>query len=296
MLQSVESEPGSGRREEARDSHADMGALALYLREIQDIPLLTPAEERELGRRVHQGDRAAIDELVRRNLRFVVMVARPYVHHGVPLEDLINEGNIGLIRAAERFDVNRGFRFISYAVWWVRQAILSYLSEKSRIVRLPVSKVQLLSRIAQATEQLAHVLGRDPTPEEIGKRMRLSPAKVEWLRTLPTQACSVDAPAEGEESEFEIDTLEDASNLSIEEQLGNAMRNADIHAALGMLDPRGADVVRRYYGLEGVQADSLERIGRSHGVTRERARQLRDRAIWQLRSSPEAELLEEYAE
>lgn len=284
------------RREGRSPGQVDMGALALYLREIQDIPLLTPAEEKDLGLRVLKGDRAAIDELVRRNLRFVVMVARPYVHHGVPLEDLINEGNIGLIRAAERFDVHRGFRFISYAVWWVRQAILSYLSEKSRIVRLPVSKVQLLSRITQTTEQLAHVLGRDPTAQEIAKRMHLSPAKVEWLRTLPTMACSVDAPAEGQESDFEIDTLEDTAAPSIEDQLGEAMRNIDIHAALGMLDERGADVVRRYYGLEGVQSESLERIGRSHGVTRERARQLRDRAIWQLRSSPEAELLEEYAD
>jgi len=277
------------------DERVEMGALALYLREIQKIPVLSPAEERELGHRVLQRERAAVDELVRRNLRFVVMVARPYARHGVPLEDLLNEGNIGLIRAAERFDVQRGFRFISYAVWWIRQSILLYLTEKSRIVRLPVSKVQMLSRLTQTSEQLTQLLGREPTSEELGKRMRIPPSKVEWLRTLPTAAFSVDAPAEGDESNFEIDTLDDVTS-SIETRVTETLRDADIQAALSGLDDRGADIVRRYYGLEGQEPESLEHIGRSYGVTRERVRQLRDRAIWKLRTSPEADLLAEYAE
>jgi RNA polymerase primary sigma factor len=280
---------GSGGR-------ADLGALALYLREIQSIALLNPAEEQQLGRRVQQGDRTAVDELVRRNLRFVVMIARQFARHGVPLEDLINEGNIGLIRAAERFDVERGYRFISYAVWWIRQSILSYLTEKSRLVRLPVSKVQLLSRMTQTSEQLAQLLGREPTIEEIGRRLRIEPEKVAWLRTLPTQPCSVDSPAEGEESDYEIDTLEDPASSSIEDRVADNLRNADIATALGLLDARGADIVKRYYGLAGTVPESLQCIGKSYGVTRERARQLRDRAIWRLRDAPDAELLEEYAE
>jgi RNA polymerase primary sigma factor len=292
MLQPAEVEE---ERPVTLDERVEMGALALYLREIQKIPVLSPAEERALGQRVLDGDRAAVDELVRRNLRFVVMVARPYARHGVPLEDLLNEGNIGLIRAAERFDVKRGFRFISYAVWWIRQSILLYLTEKSRIVRLPVSKVQMLSKLTQTSEQLTQLLGREPTSEEIGKRMHIPPSKVEWLRTLPTAAFSVDAPAEGEESDFEIDTLDDTTS-SIETQVTETLRDADIQAALSALDERGADIVRRYYGLEGQEPESLEHIGRSYGVTRERVRQLRDRAIWKLRTSPEADLLAEYSE
>jgi RNA polymerase primary sigma factor len=282
-------------RDGGQDARCDLTALQLYLREIQKIPVLSPDEERALGVRVLQGDRTAVDELVRRNLRFVVMVARPYARHGVPLEDLIDEGNIGLIRAAERFDVGRGFRFISYAVWWIRQCILLYLTEKSRLVRLPVSKVQLLSRLTQTSEQLTQLLGREPTAEEIAKRLRIPPSKVEWLRTLPTLAFSVDEPAEGEESEFEIDTLMDAASTSTEAQVAEILRREDIHEALEQLDPRGADIVRRYFGLDGLEPESLEHIGKRYGVTRERVRQLRDRAIWKLRTSPEAELLSEYA-
>ena len=162
-------------RSERGRSAGDMGALALYLKEIQRIPVLTPAEERQLAERIRNGERGALETLVRRNLRFVVAVARPYARHGVSLEDLINEGNIGLIRAAERFDVTRGFRFISYAVWWIRQSILLYLTEQSRTVRLPVSKVHILARMQRQSEQLTQQLGREPTVDELGKRLQIPP-------------------------------------------------------------------------------------------------------------------------
>jgi RNA polymerase primary sigma factor len=277
-------------------SAGDMGALALYLKEIQRIPVLTPAQERALAERIRNGERAALEELVRRNLRFVVAVARPYARHGVSLEDLINEGNIGLIRAAERFDVTRGFRFISYAVWWIRQCILLYLTEQSRTVRLPVSKVHILARLQRQSEQLTQQLGREPTTDELGKRLQIPAKQVEWLRTLPTTRFSLDEPAEGEESEFDIGTLTGGSGLSSEERLIETLRARDIRGSLAILDARGADIVRRYFGLEGHEPESLERIGKTYGLTRERVRQLRDRAIWKLRTSPETDLLADYAE
>jgi RNA polymerase primary sigma factor len=283
------------RAERGRKS-ADLGALALYLREIQKIPVLSPAQERELATRAQQGDRKALEELVRRNLRFVVAVARPYARHGVSLEDLINEGNIGLIRAAQRFDVTRGFRFISYAVWWIRQSILLHLTEQSRTVRLPVSKVHILARMQRMGEQLTQQLGREPTADELGRRLQIPPGQVEWLQTLPTTRFSLDEPAEGEESEFDIGTLQGGSGPSSEERLIENLRARDIQGCLEILDTRGADIVRRYFGLEGKEPESLERIGKTYGLTRERVRQLRDRAIWKLRTSPEAELLADYAE
>jgi RNA polymerase primary sigma factor len=292
--------PNAAGEEVRAENHAqtrEMDALGLYMKEIQRIPLLTVEEERALGARIARGDRAAMDEMVRRNLRFVVLVARPYSHQGVPLEDLINEGNIGLIRAAERFDVQRGFRFISYAVWWIRQAILLYLTEKSRVIRLPVGKVQVLSRLSQATEQLTQALGREPTDAEVGKRLGLPAERVAALRGLPTIAYSLDTPTDGETTEFEADTIEDPNQSDIPTQVENSLRNADIKSAVGdLLDAREADIVGSYFGLESQVPESLGCIGKRYGVTRERIRQLRDRAIWKLRMAPEVEPLAEYAE
>jgi len=265
----------------------DLAALSLYLREIQRIPVLSSPDEHALGVRAQNGERAAIDALVRHNLRFVVMVARRYARHGVPLEDLIDEGNLGLIRAAGRFDPERGFRFVSYAVWWIRQSILQYLSDKSRIVRLPVSKVQQLSRLSQANDRLAQSLGRDPTTAEIGTCLSVAPEKVEWLRTLPTMSFSLDQPGEGDESDFEMDTLVDPRASTIEDAIADKIRDESLDRCVGRLDPRTADVVRRYYGLGGQAPESLESIGKAYGVTRERIRQLRDRGIYKLRMAPE---------
>ena len=275
-------------------SSGDRGALALYLREIQRIPVLSPIQERELATRAQNGDRQALEGLVRHNLRFVVAVARPYARAGMPLEDLIDEGNIGLIQAARRFDVTRGFRFISYAVWWIRQAILLHLTEQSRLVRLPVSKVHELAHLARASQRLAQRLCHEPSTDDLAREMKISPAQVEWLQGLPTNAFSIDEPGDGEESEFEIETLYDPASLTTEERIAESMRDEDIRNSLELLDARGADIVRRYFGLAGQEPESLACIGRTYGLTRERIRQLRDRAIWKLRTSPEAELLAEY--
>ncbi len=276
-----------------RTSSPEKSALLRYLHEIENIPVLTPAEERELALRAGRGDGDAQKELVRHNLRFVVSVARQFAHHGVPLEDLINEGNIGLVRATERFDPSRGFRLITYAVWWIRQSIMSYLTDHSRIVRIPAGKVQGMVRLARESDRLVQENGRFPSSDELAKRLRLTTDQVETLQHLPTQCFSLDEPAEGEEADFEVDTLEDPH--STDDWLVETLRSHDIQAALQILDPREADILRRCFGLGAVTAESLQSIGQRHGVSRERVRQLRDRALWKLRHSAHADTLYEYA-
>ncbi len=268
-------------------------ALQSYLSEIEGISVLTPREERELAIRARSGDSGAQKELVRHNLRFVVSVARQYARYGVPLEDLINEGNIGLMRAAARFDPARGFRLISYGVWWIRQSIMSYLTDHSRIVRLPAGKVHGLARLVRASERLMQECSASPSTEALAKRMQLTRAQVEILQELPTVHFSLDEPVEGEESTFEVDSVEDKS--SVEDLLVETLRREDIQSAMDVLDPREADILRRYYGLVSNTPESLQSIGVVHGVTRERVRQLRDRALWKLRHSAHADLLAEYA-
>jgi RNA polymerase primary sigma factor len=269
-------------------------ALGIYLREIRRIPLLTPAEETVLARRVQAGDAAALDELVRRNLRFVVSIAKQYANGSVPLEDLVNEGNLGLIRAAKRFDVNRGFRFISYAVWWVKQGILQYLGEQSRTVRLPMNKTTALSRVTREAQRLGQELGREPTSEEIARRLKIDAEDVEVVLAMPTKQFSIDDAIEGQDNDFHIETLSDEVTQSPDEAVMEATRNDDIATALASLKPREADILRRYYGL-GQEPHTLEEIGRVYSLTRERVRQIRDRAIWRLRNSSATALLQEHS-
>jgi RNA polymerase primary sigma factor len=283
-----------GIRGERNSTVSECSALLRYLHEIENIPVLTVPEERALATRASRGDAAAQKELVRRNLRFVVSVARQYSRYGVPLEDLINEGNIGLMRATMRFDPNRGFRLISYAVWWIRQSILSYLTDQSRLVRIPAAKVHDLSRLARETEHLQQRCVAAPSVETLARRLGLTVTQVEVLQNLPLQHFSIDEPAEGEESEFEADTLQDP-NVSTEEWLQETLLTEDVESALGMLDEREADILRRYFGLGRREAESLQSIGADYGVTRERVRQLRDRALWKLRTSQHAAMLAEYA-
>ena len=285
------------RRIDAEDPSpavAEHSALWRYLHEIENIPVLTVAEEQALATRARRGDAAAQKELVRRNLRFVVTVARQYARHGVPLEDLINEGNIGLMRATQRFDPARGFRLISYAVWWIRQSILSYLTDHSRLVRIPAGKVHGLAHLARETEHLMHQCGCVPDVDALARRLRQTPAQIEVLQNLPTQHFSLDELAEGEIAPFEVDTLEDPSSR-IEDWLVGTLLVDDLETAFEVLDSREADILRRYFGLGRRAPESLQSIGALYGITRERVRQLRDRALWKLRTSPHAGLLAEYA-
>jgi len=265
--------------------------LGIYLKEVRRIELLTPEQEVVLARKAQGGDKDALNELVRRNLRFVVSVAKQYSKRGVPLEDLINEGNLGLVRAARRFDVDRGFRFISYAVWWVRQAILQYLAEHSRTVRLPLNKSARLTKVSKAVQILNQKYGREPTSDEIAEYLDLKPEDIETINAMPTTRFSIDEPAEGQDNDFQIDTLTDDS-IGPEEETLEHSRSDDIDKALSTLNEREEDILRRYYGLGGNEPHTLEEIGKVYNLTRERVRQIRDRAILRLRNSSDGALAE----
>jgi RNA polymerase primary sigma factor len=256
--------------------------LGLYLKEVRRIELLTPEEEVVLARRAQSGDKDALNELVRRNLRFVVSVAKQYSKRGVPLEDLINEGNLGLVRAARRFDVDRGFRFISYAVWWVRQGILQFLAEHSRTVRLPLNKSARLTKVSKAVQVLNQKLGREPTSDEIAEYLELKPEDIETINAMPTTRFSIDEPAEGQDNDFQIDTLTDQS-IGPEEEALEHSRSDDIDKALATLNDREADILRRYYGLAGNEPHTLEEIGKVYHLTRERVRQIQNQALAKLK-------------
>lgn len=273
-----------------------LDSLGHYLKEIRRIPLLTKEEEIALARRAKTGDQQALDALVRHNLRFVVSVAKQYSKSGVPFEDLVNEGNLGLIRGARRFDVDRGFRFISYAVWWIRQAILQYLGEHARTVRLPLNKSAVLNRITRESQRLGQELGRDPSTDEIAKRVGVTPLVVEQALEMPTKHFSLDEPAEGKETDFFADTLSDEVTLSPEEAVYESTRNDDIATAIASLNTREQDILNRYFGLEGNTPHTLEEIGAVYHLTRERVRQIRDRALVRLRNSPFTAALSEYAQ
>ena len=258
--------------------------LDQYLQEIGQIPLLTPAEEVELARRIKQNDQEALHKLTRANLRFVVSVAKKYQGQGLTLADLINEGNYGLIKAAQRFDETRGFKFISYAVWWIRQAILASLARQSRSVRLPLNRATELSRVLRVSEGLKQKLGRDPTPAEIAGPAELEAKTVEMLLALNVAEVRLDAPVgEGEDSQLIDRFLVDESD--VEEAVDANMLKEHVALALQSIRPRDARVLRLYYGLQGESEHTLEQIGQLLGVTRERVRQLRDRALQDIRKS-----------
>lgn len=263
----------------ARDSQS----LDKYLQEIAKVPLLTSDEEVELARRIKKGDRSALDKLVKANLRFVVSVAKQYQSQGLSLGDLINEGNLGLIKAAQRFDETRGFKFISYAVWWIRQSILQALAEQSRIVRLPLNRVGALSKIGKTYALLEQEFEREPTPEELAKELEMELKEVIEAMRHAARHISMDAPfSSGEESRL-LDILASPDNPSPDQQLMKKSLQEEIERALSSLTEREADVVKMYYGLKGGHAMTLEEIGEKFGLTRERVRQIKDKAIRRLR-------------
>jgi len=251
------------------------GALDLYLEELSRYPLLTPAEEDEVARRAQEGDRAAFERLIRSNLRFVISVAKKYQNRGISFLDLIQEGNVGLVTAARKFDPDQGVKFISYAVWWIRQAILASLAKHSRAVRLPLNRATELARIIRVRETLRQTLGRDPSIEEIGLEAQLEPATVDMLQSLNVAEVRLDAPVgASEDSQLADRFLIDETNL--EESVEAVLLREHIAEALRTLRPRDARVVRLYFGLQGEDPHTLEEIGKLLGVTRERVRQLRD--------------------
>ena len=270
-------------------------SLEKYLQEIGKVDLLTPEEEVDLAKRIKQGDQMALEKLTKANLRFVVSVAKQYQNQGLSLSDLINEGNLGLIKAAQRFDETRGFKFISYAVWWIRQSILQALAEQSRIVRLPLNKVGSLNKINKAFSELEQEYEREPTPDELAALLEITTDEVETTLGVAARHVSMDAPfVEGEDNSL-LDVLENSTTPGTDTQLEyKESLSREIERSLGTLTDRQSDVIRLYFGINVEHPMSLEDIGDKFGLTRERVRQIKDKAINKLRSASKSKLLKHY--
>ncbi len=266
-----------------------------YFEEISRYPVIDRDEEVRLAQGIRRGEDEALDKLVRSNLRFVVKVSRRYRHHGVPLPDLISEGNLGLIQAARRFDETRGIRFISYAVWWIRQAIRQALAEQGRIVRLPAGRAHQLHRIARQRAELSQALGREPTAREIAKALGARVPTVERMLAIMPTHLSLDAPINEGDGTTLMDSLPDLDSPGPEETLLERALERDLATALDSLSGREAEVLRLYYGIGDHAPKSLKQIGHELGVTRERVRQIREGALHRLRCTPAGRALESFA-
>ena len=269
-------------------------SLDLYLREIGSTPLISANEEVKLARQIRLGDKRALEKLTKANLRFVVSVAKNYQNQGLSLADLINEGNIGLIKAAKRFDETRGFKFISYAVWWIRQAILQALAEQSRIVRLPLNRVGTLHKIGKVSSSLEQTYGRNPSPDEIAKELELSENEVADTLKISNSHLSLDQPFSVSEDNSLIDILEDEFQPGPDEALLDMSLRVEIDKALDTLTAREAEVINLYFGLNAEKALTLEEIGARFNLTRERVRQIKEKAIRRLRHASRSRSLRAY--
>ena len=270
------------------------GSLDQYLREISKYPLLKREDEVELAVEIHKSDPEALDKLVRSNLRFVVSVAKKYQNQGVSLSDLINEGNLGLIRAAHKFDETKGIKFISYAVWWIRQAILQALAEQSRIVRVPLNRAGTLHRIGKRSAALQQELGREPTIEEIAEGMDIPREEVAKTLAISRSHLSLDAPLTPGEDNKLLDYLPDDQSPGPDDQTFERALSNSIEDVLRTLKEREAKILRLYFGLDSQEAMTLEEIGGLLGITRERVRQIKEKALARLRHVSRARSLESF--
>jgi RNA polymerase primary sigma factor len=269
-------------------------SLDKYLQEIGKVDLLTPDEEVELAKRIKEGDQIALEKLTKANLRFVVSVAKQYQNQGLSLGDLINEGNLGLIKAAQRFDETRGFKFISYAVWWIRQSILQALAEQSRIVRLPLNLVGSLNKISKTFSELEQKFEREPSPEELAEVLEVTTAEVVDTMKISGRHVSMDAPfVQGEENSL-LDVLENDSEETPDSGLMTDSLRREVQRALSTLTQRESDVITLYFGLNGEHAMTLEEIGEKFNLTRERVRQIKEKAIRRLRHTSRSKALKPY--
>lgn len=278
-----------------RETSSDDSVLARYLREINRIPLLTRDQEERLARKAAAGDTSAKEDLARANLRFVVNVAKRYQNQGLPLLDLISEGNIGLLHAIERFDVDKGYHFISYAVWWIKQAILKAVCEQSRLIRLPLNRANELVQIDRARKELQSETGKEGTSEQVAKRLQLKPELVEELTMISRELVSLDAPMYADsESANRSEFVEDRKGEAPDESALMRSLREDIATVLRSLTSREADIIKHRFGLEGRRPLSLKEIGLRYHLTKERIRQIEKKALRRLRHPSRAQYLEAY--
>ncbi|MCK6619389.1 MAG: RNA polymerase sigma factor RpoD/SigA [Calditrichaceae bacterium] len=266
-------------------------SLDKYLQEIGEVPLLTPEEEIELAQRIKQNDQDALEKLTKANLRFVVSVAKQYQNQGLSLGDLINEGNLGLIKAAKRFDETRGFKFISYAVWWIRQSILQALAEQSRVVRLPLNRVGALNKIGKAYSALEQEFEREPSASEIAEQLEMTDFEVADTLKISGRHLSMDAPFSNSEDNRLLDVIQNDHQPPPDSDLMGESLKIEIERALATLTKREAEVVRLYFGLGQEHPLTLEEIGERFNLTRERVRQIKEKAIRRLRHASRSRTL-----
>ena len=277
-------------------TNRETASLDKYLLEISRVDLITAEEEVELSRRIKMGDQKALDRLTRANLRFVVSVAKQYQNQGLTLPDLINEGNLGLIKAAQRFDETRGFKFISYAVWWIRQSILQALAEQARIVRLPLNKIGSISKINKSYSELEQKLERPPSADELAVELEVSVSEVKQALASQGRHISMDAPLkEGDESSSSMyDVLPNDSLPSPEKELIYDSLKKEVNRSLNTLTAREADVLKLFFGLDGNPVMSLDEIGLRFDLTRERVRQIKEKAVRRLKHTSRSKMLKTY--
>lgn len=278
------------RRQNTRENQS----LDKYLQEIGEVPLLIPEEEIELARRIKKGDQNSLEKLTKANLRFVVSVAKQYQNQGLSLGDLINEGNLGLIKAAKRFDETRGFKFISYAVWWIRQSILQALAEQSRVVRLPLNRVGALNKIGKAFSNLEQAYEREPSASEIAEELEMTPFEVSDTLKISGRHISMDAPFNQGEDNRLLDVIHNDQQPSPDHQLISESLKIEVERALATLTKREAEVVKLYFGLDREHPLTLEEIGEKFNLTRERVRQIKEKAIRRLRHTSRSRSLRSY--
>jgi len=277
-------------------TNRDTPGLDKYLHDISRVDMITPDEEVELAKKIQQGDMDALEKLTKANLRFVVSVAKQYQNRGLSLQDVINEGNLGLLKAGKRFDPSKGFKFISYAVWWIRQTIHQALAENSRLVRLPVNKINTMHKITQATSRLEQQYGREPTAEEVGEITKLTEEDVKMSIQNYARTVSMDAPLGGEDDDGNMyDVTEDKSAVSPENELLKESLKTEVTRTLSTIPPREADVLKFYFGLGNLQQPMLiEEIARRLDISPERVRQIKDKAIRRLRHNSRSKILKTY--
>jgi RNA polymerase primary sigma factor len=276
-------------------TNRDSATIEKYFNEVSKIPLLTLEEEVELAQRIKQGDHLALEKLVKANLRFVVSVAKQYHHSKVPLNDLINEGNLGLIKAAKMFDETKGFKFISYAVWWIRQSIMQALAEHSRLVRIPANKIGELSKINQAVSTMEQHFEREPTIEELADFLKINVDDIKSANTASIRQSSLDAPFEDDESGSLLDVLANPDASPADNGLENTdSLRVELERLLSTLTEREREIIRRFFGIGFEYNQSLEDIAANLGLTRERVRQIKETALKKLRSRTGMQLLQPY--